>query len=91
LAFIEPVQTGAFDGTNVDEHVLAPVIRLDETETLLAVEPLNGSFGRHLLYFQSEWSWRRLTAAGYDRVLGEGRQTSALSRRGRFVRPKLER
>ena len=34
---------GALDGTDVHEHILAAVFRLDETKAFLAVEPLHGS------------------------------------------------
>jgi hypothetical protein len=43
LSLIEAAQPGAFDSADVYEHILAAVIRLDETETFLAVEPLYGS------------------------------------------------
>jgi hypothetical protein len=35
----------------VDEDVLAAIIRLDEAEAFLAIEPLHGSL-RHLAFFQ---------------------------------------
>ena len=43
LSLVEAAHPGAFDSANVDEHVLAAVIRLDEAEAPLAVEPLYGS------------------------------------------------
>jgi hypothetical protein len=33
----------AFDCADVDENILAAIIRLDESEPLLAIEPLHGS------------------------------------------------
>src|SRR5690606_32464496 len=48
LAFVQRAQAGALDGRNVHEHVLAAVIRLDEAEAFLAVEPLHGA-GLHEL------------------------------------------
>src|SRR5262245_43613268 len=47
LAFDHGAQTGALDGTDVDEHVLAAVGRLDESETLLGIEELYGTCGHH--------------------------------------------
>ena len=43
LAFIEAAHPRTLDRADMNEHVRAAVIRLDETETLLAVEPLHGS------------------------------------------------
>jgi hypothetical protein len=42
----------------VDEHVLAAVIRLDEAEALLVVEPLYGSL-RHVSLFSSVYKRSR--------------------------------
>jgi hypothetical protein len=52
----------AFDRADVHEDILAAVIRLDETEAFLAVEPLHGSF-RHIALL----SVRRTTCAPPDR------------------------
>ncbi len=41
LRFIEGRQTSALDGADMNEYVLRAVIRLDEAETLLGIEPLN--------------------------------------------------
>src|SRR5690606_7047220 len=46
LSFVEAVHSGALDGTDVHENILTAVVRLDETEALLAVEPLYSSL-RH--------------------------------------------
>jgi hypothetical protein len=43
LTFIEAVHPCAFDGADMHEDVFAAIIRLNEAETLLAVEPLHGS------------------------------------------------
>jgi hypothetical protein len=40
LPLIEGAQAGALDRTDVNEHILAAVIRLNEAEAFLAVEPL---------------------------------------------------
>src|SRR5215472_16181106 len=39
LSLVETVHPGAFDSADVDEYVFAAVIRLNEAEALLAVEP----------------------------------------------------
>src|SRR3546814_340880 len=38
LAFVEAAQSGALDGRDVDEYVRAAIVRLDEAETLRAVD-----------------------------------------------------
>src|SRR6185312_13690618 len=43
LAFAEGAHSSAFDRADVNEDVLAAVLRLNETETLLAVKPLHGA------------------------------------------------
>ena len=47
LSFVEPVHPCAFDRADVHEDVLAAVIRLDEAESFLAIEPFHGSL-RHM-------------------------------------------
>lgn len=39
LAFVEAIETSALDGANMDEHVLAAAIGLNETETFGGVAP----------------------------------------------------
>src|SRR5271157_1315233 len=43
LAFAQMRQARALDGADMDEYVLAAVLRLDEAKALLGVEPLDGS------------------------------------------------
>jgi len=43
LAFTQLTQTGALDGTDMDENVLTAAFRLDKSVTLLRVEPFDGS------------------------------------------------
>src|SRR5262249_30640212 len=43
LTFPELAQAGAFHGADMDEHVLAAALRLNESITLLRVEPLDGA------------------------------------------------
>src|SRR5215471_15256472 len=48
LTLVEAIHPGAFDSADVDEYVLAAIIRLDEAVAFLAVEPLYGSL-RHVI------------------------------------------
>src|SRR5580700_9048360 len=43
LALVEFAETRALNGADVDEYVLAAVIRLDETKAFRCVEPFDGS------------------------------------------------
>jgi hypothetical protein len=52
LSLVEAAHPGVFDRADVHEDILATVIRLDESEALLAVEPLHGSFGHIALSFR---------------------------------------
>jgi len=45
LPLVETVHSRSLDGTDVNKHILASIIRLNEAEALLAVKPLHGSFG----------------------------------------------
>jgi hypothetical protein len=47
LPLIETAETGSFDGRDVDEHIFAAALRLNEPISLLRVEPLHGTF-RHI-------------------------------------------
>src|SRR3954453_18470794 len=44
LAFLELVEPGALDRADVDEDVLAAILRLDKSVALLRVKPLHGAF-----------------------------------------------
>ena len=55
LVFIETTQAGLFNGRDVHEHVRAAVVRLDEAEALLGVEPLDGSGGHGMSF---HWTWK---------------------------------
>jgi hypothetical protein len=76
LSLIEAMHSGAFDGADVHEHILAAVIRLNEAEAFLAIEPLYRSL-RHMTFLSVRvWvaaRWRSRLA----RDLGEGRQSDA--------------
>ena len=52
LTLVEAVHAGALDGADVHEHILASIIRLDETKAFLAIEPLHGSLS-HLRFLLS--------------------------------------
>lgn len=41
LAFVERAHAGFFNRADVNEHIAAAVVRLDETETFLRIEPFN--------------------------------------------------
>jgi hypothetical protein len=43
LAFTKLTKAGAFDGADMDEHVLTTTLGLDESIALLRVEPLHGT------------------------------------------------
>ena len=49
LSLVEAVKSGALDGADVHEDILASVIGLDEAKTFLAVEPLHGSLRHEIL------------------------------------------
>jgi len=51
LSLVEAVETGALNGADVHEDILAAIVRLDEAKAFLAVEPLYGSL-RHENFFQ---------------------------------------
>src|SRR5690606_25188934 len=66
LAFLQRLEAGAHDRTEMDEHVLA-VLRGDETEALGVVEPLDGTdlTIRHLAT-----PWNKLTVGWMHRHRG---------------------
>jgi hypothetical protein len=43
LTFPQLAEAGAFDGADMDEHVLTTTLGLDESISLLCVEPLHGT------------------------------------------------
>src|SRR4029079_12604572 len=43
LALVEGAHPGAFDRADVHEDILVAIVRLNEAEALLAIEPLHGS------------------------------------------------
>jgi hypothetical protein len=72
LALDEGAHAGALDRTDVHEHVLAAVARLDESEAFLGIEELHGTCGHHgllALYALSETGHANV-ARRVIRVLG---------------------
>ena len=51
LAFDQPAHSGALERSCVDENVLAAVVRLNEAEAFLSVEPLHGSLRHAIFHF----------------------------------------
>ena len=49
LAFVQVAQSGALDGADVNEHILAAVIGLNESITFGGIEPLYGSLSHRSL------------------------------------------
>jgi hypothetical protein len=45
LTFGKARQSCALDCADMNEHILRAIVRLDESEAFLAIEPLHGSFG----------------------------------------------
>src|ERR1700730_158073 len=43
LTLVQRVETRAFDGADMDEHILAAVIRLNEAVAFLRIKPLYGA------------------------------------------------
>jgi hypothetical protein len=82
---------GPFHSADVDEHVLAAVIRLDEPEAFLAVEPLYGSL-RHVTLLSSVCvSSPAFGATAVEvRALDKVVSPTHSARRGQVVRPKLD-
>jgi hypothetical protein len=91
LSLVEAMHPGAFDSTDVHEHILAAVIRLDEAEAFLAIKPLYCTL-RHMTFFQVRVSvGRTVVRPGYVRDLGEVVSPTRMARRGQVVRPKLDK
>jgi hypothetical protein len=77
-----------FDRTDVHKDILTAVVRLDEAEAFLPIEPLHGSL-HHTALLSHTCILGRASTAGFIRDLEEGRQSDAA--RGEAVRPKLDR
>src|SRR5262245_5723361 len=64
LAFVQAVQAGAFHRADMHEHILATVVRLDESVALRSVKPLHGSRSHGSPFFRCEFQKPRANAAG---------------------------
>jgi hypothetical protein len=79
LTFFQFAQASAFDSADVDEHVLAATFGLDESITLLRVEPLNGSVAHGALLFRNKrYEPREMHGPGSLEILVKDRQSGAL-------------
>jgi hypothetical protein len=91
LAFAKAAHAGAFDRADMNEDILAAVLRLNEAEALLAVEPLysspdHGSSSSSYVCIRS----RAVAQPVISRFWGEVVSQPRSSRRGHVVRPHLD-
>jgi hypothetical protein len=49
LSLIETTKTGSLDCRNVDKHIFAAALRLNESIPFLRIEPLHSTLGHYLL------------------------------------------
>jgi hypothetical protein len=87
LTLMKIVEPGPLDGADMDENILASVIRLDEAKALRGVEPLHCSLRQETLL-----SGQAARSSGQvrSRFWKEGRQSDASRALGQVVRPKLD-
>src|SRR5262249_50172262 len=71
LAFSQLTQAGAFNGADMDEHILAAAFRLDESITLLRVEPFHCSVAHGTLLCRNHDLSRATGTARFARDFGE--------------------
>jgi hypothetical protein len=57
LALVEGVHAGAFDRADMNEDVLAAVLRLNEAKTLLAVKPLHSTRIHAIFLSLTVYAW----------------------------------
>src|SRR5215470_6813583 len=91
LSFVEPMHPGAFDRADVHEDIFTAVIRLDEAEALLDIEPLHGSLRHLALLSLRVSSGHAVSAAGSFEFWRKVVSPTRDARRGQVVRPKLDR
>jgi hypothetical protein len=91
LSLVEAMHPGAFDSTDVHEHILAAVIRLDETEAFLAIKPFYRTLRHMTLLSGACVGGPRSCAAGRCSRFGEVVSPTRRARRGQVVRPKLDK
>src|ERR1700722_5364625 len=91
LALVQVRHPGALDRADVNEHILAAIIRLNEAKSLLRVEPFDGS-GAHALSFRLTSIWWRPWPGPLRwskfRETSSVRRRAAFPRHGQVVRPK---
>src|SRR6185295_12337381 len=95
LSLVEGAHPGAFDRADMDEDILAAVFRLNEAETLLAIEPLHGSLvhGKYpyvsdaRVGLRTRLSRRSPVSSILDKCLKRAR---LLRRSGPVIRPTIE-
>src|ERR1700720_1609370 len=87
LSLVEAMHTGAFDRADMHEHILAAVIRLDEAEAFLAIEPFHGSLC-HISSLRCVCNEAARQRSRFVRVLGKVISPTRM-RRGQLIRPKL--
>src|ERR1700730_10142727 len=78
LSLIEAVHAGAFDCADMHEDIFAAVLGSNESETFLAVKPLDRSLHHGSFPCVCVKIKPRANAAGSFEILGEGRQSGAL-------------
>jgi hypothetical protein len=83
LSLVEDTHASAFDRADVHEDILAAIIRLNEAEAFLVVEPLHGSFCHIALLFRYVCNVAARQRSQFVRDLEKSRQ----SRRGCAARP----
>jgi hypothetical protein len=78
LTFSELTQAGAFNGADMDEHILAAAFGLDESITLLRVEPFHCSVAHGTLLCRNHDLSRARGTARFLEILVKDRQSGAL-------------
>jgi hypothetical protein len=80
LSLAQPAHPGAFNRADMHENILAAIVRLNETETFLAVEPLYGSSRHKTLSFSAcVHKLRSQTQSFMFEILGEVVSLRAIS------------
>src|SRR5260370_34456245 len=81
LAFVQVRHPGALNRADVNEDILAAIIRLDEAKTLLRIEPFDSS-GAHALSFRLTRIWQHSWQG--CRRWSKFRRSSSVKRRAVF-------
>jgi hypothetical protein len=86
LAFLQIAHTGPLDGGDVNEHILAAIIRLNEAETLGGIEPFHCAGGHEEPSLLAKLCRPPATANGFRTISKGGvrqRRAKARTRNGR--------